>query len=81
MSTVASERELLTAEDVARRLRVSLATVYRLVAAGKLPGYRFAATGPLRFDAEELGRFLAENRAPAGALPGNERAAASSDDG
>ena len=75
MSTNAPVPELLTVEEVARRLRVSSKSVYRYVAAG-LPAIRLNASGPLRFDAAELEAWLNQNRAPGGSVDPAERATA-----
>ncbi len=65
MSVPVLERQLLTADEVARVLRVSAKTVYRLVHAGRLPAHRIGSdVGPLRIDADELAAWLDENRAP-----------------
>lgn len=41
VAAVQTADELLDAAEVARRLRLSLATVYRLVRGGELQGHRF----------------------------------------
>ena len=51
----------LTPSDVARLLRVSRWTVRRWVKAGMLPAVRLgtAANSPIRFDPEDVARFVA----------------------
>jgi excisionase family DNA binding protein len=48
--------DLLTAKEVAARLRVCTATVYKLCASGALPHVR--VLNAVRVDLEELDRFL-----------------------
>jgi excisionase family DNA binding protein len=51
---------LLSPLDVARRLGISRATAYRLLADGDLPAVR--VRGQYRVEREELERFLEEHR-------------------
>ena len=53
-STTAS---LLSAAETAQILRVSRATVYRLINAGELPAHRIG--GSLRIDRDELRDYIA----------------------
>ena len=48
----------LDAEDVARRLRVTVETVYRLVNAGELPATRW----PLTVSPSDLDEFIRRSR-------------------
>jgi excisionase family DNA binding protein len=50
--------ELLTAEDVCRRLNISRPTLYRRVEDGSLRAFRLGATGPLRFEPEAVEALL-----------------------
>lgn len=62
MATIETPR-LLTPTEVAERLRVGRATVYRLIQAGEIPAVRLnARQGPLRVAEDELGDWLAERR-------------------
>ena len=67
MSTAASvASEFLTVSEVARRLRVHEATVYRRVAEGSLPAVRVGeGFGPIRIAADELEAWLYERPARA----------------
>lgn len=49
-------QRLLRVSDVCAAWKVGKSTVYELHAAGRLPGYRIG--GALRFDADEVRRFL-----------------------
>jgi excisionase family DNA binding protein len=51
---------LLSVREVAARLRVSTATVYKLVEAGELPHARIGAA--IRVDAEDLAAYVARRR-------------------
>lgn len=51
--------ELLTTEEVAQRLRVSVATVNRYAREGVLPSVQLRAKGQRRYRAEDLDRLLA----------------------
>jgi excisionase family DNA binding protein len=53
--------DLLTTRQVAEWLGVSPATVLRRWRSGELPGYRIASN-VLRFDRDELERWLSERR-------------------
>ena len=57
---------LLTTGDVARRLNVSKASVFRIVAAGRLRPTRLTPNGPYRFEPAELERFVAAGRTNGG---------------
>lgn len=52
---------LLTLEEVAGFLRVSVATVRRWTNAGRLPCYRLGGNGERRFSQEQLQAFLAKH--------------------
>ena len=52
---------LLTLEEVATFLRVSVATVRRWTNAGRLPCYRLGGHGERRFSQEQLRAFLAKH--------------------
>jgi len=54
----------LTVSEVARALRVSTMTVYRLINTGKLPAVRIGRSFRLRED--DLGRYLAQRLTKAG---------------
>jgi putative molybdopterin biosynthesis protein len=54
------ESTLLTAEDVARQLRIKKYTVYELIKRGELPSSRVGKQ--VRVSQEELDRYLRENR-------------------
>jgi excisionase family DNA binding protein len=59
VSTAETSTRLLTLAEVARRLSVSRATVYRMVYDGRLPAVRLGGRGaPLRVDEAELERWL-----------------------
>lgn len=56
-------RPLLTADEVALRLRASRPSVYRWAREGRLPSFRVGAgAGALRFDADELAAWLEQRR-------------------
>jgi excisionase family DNA binding protein len=57
-----AERPLLTTEEVARRLRVSTRTVYRLTASGRLAPVRLSESGPLRFSADDVDELIERSR-------------------
>lgn len=63
MQAIDSRSRFLTVAEVARQLRVSNMTVYRLVQAGELPAVRVGRS--YRINADDLDRYLAEryNRA------------------
>ena len=48
-----SQKEILTAEEVAKYLRVHPYTIKRLARTGKLPGFKVG--GQWRFEKKELG--------------------------
>ncbi len=52
--------EILTAKEVADRLKVHLMTVYRWVSSGRLEVSRLPGGG-LRIDAKELEKLLSQN--------------------
>ena len=54
---------LISISDVSALLKVSKATVRRLVAAGELPVIRLSKNSPLRFDVRDLEKFVQEHRA------------------
>lgn len=59
MSTVETPARLLTLPEVAARLAVSRATVYRMVHDGRLPTVQLGGAGAsLRVDADELAAWL-----------------------
>ena len=63
METETAERQLLTAEETAARLRVGKQWVYRHVASGDLPALRLGdELGPLRIDSADLDAYLARAR-------------------
>ncbi len=51
---------LLTVAELAKRLRISRPTAYRLIASGRLRAYRVGPTdtGALRVDVRELDRLI-----------------------
>lgn len=53
--------EILTAKEVAGRLKVHLMTVYRWVSSGRLEVSRLPGGG-LRIDAKELDKLLSQRR-------------------
>ena len=54
---------LLTPAEVAERLHVRRATVYRLISSGEIPAVRLnAGQGPRRVSADELGEWLNRRR-------------------
>ena len=59
MQTTSSQR-MLSAAEIAVRLDISRATVYRLAEAGLIPGKRIGIQW--RFDHDELEGWLAQNR-------------------
>ena len=52
--------EILTANEVANRLKVHLMTVYRWISTGRLEASRLPGGG-LRIDAKELDKLLGQN--------------------
>lgn len=59
MSTTATPARLLRLDEVGERLNVSRATVYRMVADGRLPAVRLGGPGaPLRVDEAEFEAWL-----------------------
>ena len=61
MTDAADNGRLVTTREVAEWLGVSPKTVLVWTGAGKLPGFRMPS-GALRFDREELERWLEEQR-------------------
>lgn len=61
-STVAHPAPLLSARETAHRLGVSVASVYRLRAAGRLPAVRLHPSGPLRFEPEQVAALVDRGR-------------------
>jgi excisionase family DNA binding protein len=54
---------LLTAEDVAQRLKVSKQHVYNLAACGELPSIKLGGfRSAVRFDPKDVDRFIREHR-------------------
>lgn len=63
MSATETRPQLLTVEQVARRLQQSPRTIRRKIAAGLIPAIRLNADlGPLRVQAEELDELLERRR-------------------
>jgi excisionase family DNA binding protein len=60
---VATEK-ILTIQEVAERLGMHPVTVYRLAKEGRLPVFRIGRM--LRFDADELEKWIREGRVPVG---------------
>jgi excisionase family DNA binding protein len=62
MTTLAKEK-LLTPDQVAARLQISKATVYRMIAAGTLPALQLNGPGStLRVSERELAEWLFSDR-------------------
>lgn len=59
-----TKAQFLTVAEVARALRVSSMTVYRLIAAGQLPAVRVGRSYRLR--EEDVDRYLSERFTEAG---------------
>jgi excisionase family DNA binding protein len=53
--------DLLTPHEVAARLRLSRASVYRYVRVGRLEAHRLHEYGPLRIRADSLDHFLSHD--------------------
>lgn len=51
---------MLSVAEVAERLNVAQATIYRMLQSGKLPGYKVGSI--YRVDAAELEEFIAASR-------------------
>lgn len=62
---------LLTAREVAGHLGVATETVLRWHRSGRLPGGYRLATGVLRFDPDEIDRWLEERREDCQRRPGD----------
>ena len=60
---------LMTAKEVARRLGLSLGTVYTMAREGKIPTIRVGRGRTLRFDLDEVKRALAGAPPPGAAGP------------
>ncbi|MGI9019196.1 MAG: helix-turn-helix domain-containing protein [Solirubrobacterales bacterium] len=61
--TETAANELLTADEVARQLRVHPSWVYRHIASGELPALRLGdERSPLRIDAADLDAYLVSSR-------------------
>lgn len=58
-----TEGDLLTAQEAAKHLRLSISQVYALARSGELASYRFGAT--VRFDRSDLDAYKAKCRSPA----------------
>jgi excisionase family DNA binding protein len=58
------EPELMTAEELAGYLRVSVATVRRWTNSGKLACYRIGGNRERRFSREQIDAFLARHEHP-----------------
>jgi excisionase family DNA binding protein len=58
MTASESVRELLTPDEVSRRLRVSRQTIYRAIESGRLEAYRLGESGSLRVPERALEQFL-----------------------
>ncbi len=61
-STEPQPAPLLSVRETARRLAVSVDTIYRLRAAGKLPAVRLHPSGPLRFEPEVVDALISRGR-------------------
>jgi excisionase family DNA binding protein len=63
MNTMTTGEEFLTVAQVAARLRVSPATIYRLVSSGQIPAIQLAgANSTIRISAAELAAWLVDDR-------------------
>ena len=65
MSTSAKNEQLLKPREVAQRLRLNVATVYRRISSGELAAYRLWESGPLRIPERALLEQLRDTAAPA----------------
>ncbi len=54
-----AEKKLLTVEQVAKAMQVSVKTVYRLVTENKIPGLRVGSS--IRFDPDKIEAWQNEN--------------------
>lgn len=59
---IGTMEQMLKAEDVARRLNVSVATVRRWLRSGELAGIQFA--NEWRIDPEDLQKFINRKKGP-----------------
>ena len=62
-ASAANAEALLRTNEVARRLSVSVETVYRLAQSGRLSAIRLKPTGPLRFRHEDVEALIEQGRA------------------
>ncbi len=60
MESTSETPQLLTVAELAKRLRISRPTAYRLIGSGRLRAYRVGPTdaGALRVDVRELDRLI-----------------------
>ena len=58
------ERDILTMKEAAEYLRVSRATMYKIIESGGLPAYK--VNGTLRFEFSEIKAYIAKNRVKVG---------------
>lgn len=58
------QRDLILARETARRLGLSVPHVYTLAASGTLPSVKFGKA--VRFDPEDVERFIREHRRKVG---------------
>jgi excisionase family DNA binding protein len=59
MTTIATERRLLTVREAAAAVRVNPATIYRAIETGRLQALRVGGgLGPLRIEQEALTDYL-----------------------
>ncbi len=67
MSTTAKNEQLLKPREVAQRLRLNVATVYRRISSGELAAFRLSESGrgPLRIPERALLEQLRDTAAPA----------------
>jgi excisionase family DNA binding protein len=56
------KNEMLTVQEVAKKLRVSPKTVYRLVERGELIAVRVGGSGHLRILPEDFKAFIEQNK-------------------
>jgi len=52
-------KQYLTVEEVAKRLRVNMRTVYRMAVKGEIPAFKFGKSW--RIDAEKLDEYIKDN--------------------
>ncbi len=58
------DREILTMKEAADYLRVSRATMYKIIETGGLPAYK--VNGTLRFEFREIRAYIERNRIKVG---------------